>query len=219
MELLDDAAQVRKMLVDNRHRRWGFVVYRCTYEDDAAWTRFKELVAERARTSLAGSQAPELLQNLDIRYFDDRTAFEGASKDDARAHFVRWCASDEAKAEQFDPGDPALAVITTMHLSSPRYSYFAHVDTAALESIVGPDVVDEGDYVNIVDSQWYLPGPDDEGESADEGEEPVEGCRMYDVGWMKMSSGSLHLSAYAFLENADLWSSAYTRPPDEIWDR
>lgn len=34
-----DCKHVRELLEKDPESKWGFVVYRCTYDDDAAWDR------------------------------------------------------------------------------------------------------------------------------------------------------------------------------------
>lgn len=63
-------------------------------------------------------------------------------------------------------------------------------------------------------TEW-LPETDD---PTDEGEELVEGCRLYNIGWMKMGFRSICVPAYAYLDNQGLWMTAYKRPL-EVWTR
>jgi hypothetical protein len=36
---MDECQRIRNTLDNDPSRKWGFVVYRCTYADDAAWAR------------------------------------------------------------------------------------------------------------------------------------------------------------------------------------
>ena len=94
--------------------------------------------------------------------------------------------SKEAKAEQpsasffGDKNGSPRGVLT-------RYTFPIHVDAVSLHSVVHaapqlPQYDMEGiGYVNVLDCHWGDLDPEDQ----DEGEEPVEGCRLYDVGQMK----------------------------------
>lgn len=225
-----DAVKINTRLAEASHKIWGFVIYRCTYEDEVAWTRFKQIADERALSDLEESEAPQLLQSLSLKYFDDKEKHDGASKDQVREHFIQWCASDAAKAEHGDAG----LENDTMLYSSPRYSYCVHVDAGSLASVINgpqPPILDDRGvgWVNLIDAAWEIPEREtfnDDGNSSDveiddptdEGEEPIDGCRLYDVGWMKMGAQSLCVPAYTYLHNPSLWMAAYKRPP-EVWTR
>lgn len=51
----------------------------------------------------------------------------------------------------------------------------------------------------------------------DEGEDPVNGCKMYDVGWMKIGveCGLVNLN-YTWLRDSADWGREYRRPPDTL---
>ncbi|RWA12799.1 hypothetical protein EKO27_g2301 [Xylaria grammica] len=232
-----DEANVRDHLLQHRHRKWGFVIYRCTYEADADWARFMAIVSARARDGLESSDAPDILRMHHWRVFDDRKQFDGASKDHVRRHFRSWCASDEAMAEQYriDSQPVRPDGLDTMLGMTPRYTYCIHVDAESLRSVIhdGPQPPDHDlhgvGWVALIDSHWQMPNPetfDFEGngldpetdDPTDEGEVPVEGCRLYEVGWMRMGTQSIGVPAYAFLQRPGLFYAAYQRPPD-VWVR
>ena len=124
--------------------------------------------------------------------------FDDAPKNKTRTYFLKWCLSDAAKMEQYATDSRELKSLATMLSSSPRYTYFAHIDAASLQSVISGPLPPESNFdgtgwVNLVDAQWEMPDkdtfdyegngmdPDTDG-PADEGDEPVEGCRVYDVG-------------------------------------
>ncbi|KAK1764214.1 hypothetical protein QBC33DRAFT_547513 [Phialemonium atrogriseum] len=39
-------SQIRDWLRRIKHDKWGWVIYRCTYSDDAAWARFKQMIEQ-----------------------------------------------------------------------------------------------------------------------------------------------------------------------------
>jgi hypothetical protein len=230
-----DEEHIRDLLIERGHRKWGFVIYRCTYDDDDAWVRFMEIANRRGEDDLTDSDVPELLQTLDWKVHEDRELLDGASKDQVRKHFLSWVASDAAKAEQYDPNRPEWQAFDTMLGLTPRYTYCVHVDAAALHSVVyeapqPPDRDVRGiGYVNLIDAEWEMPDPatfdfeingmdPETDDPTDEGEEPIEGCRMTHVGWMKMGAQSMGVSAYAVLDKSGMFYAVYARPPD-VWTR
>ncbi|GAB7329066.1 hypothetical protein MBLNU13_g00904t1 [Cladosporium sp. NU13] len=42
-----------------KHNEWGFVIYRCTHQDDNAWERFKQIICERLQEIIQESQLRE----------------------------------------------------------------------------------------------------------------------------------------------------------------
>jgi len=47
LELPSPDSVLLATLAKAKHDKWGFVVYRCTYQDDHAWQRFKQIMHER----------------------------------------------------------------------------------------------------------------------------------------------------------------------------
>lgn len=89
-----------------------------------------------------------------------------------------------------------------------RYSCCIQVDAASLDSIIrGPQPpardIRKKAWVNVIDIQSKLPNT----ECEDEGEVEIDGCTLYDVGWMKVGVGSLARWAYAVLDRVG-WREA-----------
>lgn len=61
---MDDLEQVREALQRNADLEWGFVIYRCTYDNDEDWARFVDLNT-RVRLNLKEENARELLNRID----------------------------------------------------------------------------------------------------------------------------------------------------------
>lgn len=198
------------------------------------------LLNQRARESLEEEDALDLLATLDLSARDDRVLFDGADKSSVRDHFNAWLTSEEAAAaaEQADAWGRPRGVLFDrggsrtlgwkMQGGSTRYAFPIHVDTAALESVVGESVdrPEEG-YVNLINSYWAMPDPETydfegngkvrgEDDPTDEGEEPVEGCRLWDVGWMKADIFDLVPGKYATLLQPGRYYTCYKRPP-VVW--
>lgn len=65
-----------------RHDKRGFLIYRCTYAaDDAAWDRFKQIIKERSHQHIVESDVPEVVNSPEWTFVEDRTTWEGASKE------------------------------------------------------------------------------------------------------------------------------------------
>lgn len=177
------------------------------------------------RTVLEEYDYPELMDSLDWSV-QEGIALDGASKDEVRDRFRDWVSSSAA-AEEMLPGYPSTS---TSMLDTPRYNFCIHVDADSLDSVVDrgppPEVPDMNkiSYVNLLDVNFKMPdlatfdwesegmvkGVDD---PTDDGEPPVEGRTLEDVGWMKLCVDGLAPEAYAELEPVHRWYEFYRRPP------
>jgi hypothetical protein len=81
-----------KVLISSKHDKWGFVIYRCTYEDDQAWDRFQQVFRERKQQALQRSDTPKIADSHEWTFVDDRTALDGASRPQLRERFNEWAA-------------------------------------------------------------------------------------------------------------------------------
>jgi hypothetical protein len=72
-------------------------------------------------------------------------------------------------------------------------------------------------YVNLISKEWEPYDPveyEDENEIVEEPpEEPIEGCTLHDVGWMKVLYDRVMVSKYNYLRNGMAWEYEYRRPP------
>lgn len=110
-----------------------------------------------------------------------------------------------------------------------RYSFFIPFDDAEVCSVVdrpseppAKPMTKIVGCVNLIKAFWSLPSGEEEAErlrpemgvedAADEGEEPVEGCKMYDVGWRRrrMSVDTVMPEMYERLPGAR--EENYVRP-------
>lgn len=67
--------------------RWGFVIYRVTYDDDAMWECYFEVLKLSARDVLVNEGGDVLLMTAPGPVISDRATLDGASKADVRRHF------------------------------------------------------------------------------------------------------------------------------------
>jgi hypothetical protein len=78
---------VRTALGDEPNRKWGFVIYRCTYDDDAAWERFMAHLNTRTRLSLESYKDGDLFPRIDWSVQQD-PSLDGASVEEVREYVV-----------------------------------------------------------------------------------------------------------------------------------
>lgn len=216
---------LRDALHADRHDKWGWVIYRCTYDDDEAWSRFKQIVNDRSREELTESDAPQLLDSLEWTFVEDRQTLDGATKAELRPRFLAW-AKDACKLEQ-----PRDHDVGNYLLNIPRYNYFIYIDEPALRSVVHghPDDYWEEGWVDLVRACWKPQGPPVYTEEQiaalealggvhdeDDVHDPIEGCTEEDVGWMRMVSGMMNSEFYEAIYGVNSWYVFYQRPPEIV---
>ncbi|TLD39590.1 hypothetical protein E2P81_ATG00577 [Venturia nashicola] len=151
-------------------KKWGFVLYRCTYGDDATWARFMDVFEAMGRCHTMEDSTLNATLAFDVR--EDKVLFQSDDLTTVREHFNTWIHSEDVQSElreeehqEYD-GDADLlhrihcVQINTSkpaYLTRPRYSYFIYVDNSAMESVLAhqskPDLW-RGNYcgwVNVVD--------------------------------------------------------------------
>ncbi|KAF4550403.1 Hypothetical protein D9617_17g046710 [Elsinoe fawcettii] len=221
-----DAEYARGMVEDEGV--WGFIIYRCAYKSDEEWSRFLQVLNDNVRESLEAEDEEflDLMDSLDWDVQND-PELENASKGEVRRsayalvnrpypkliiyrRFQRWA------TEHSD-------------LSSPRSNFCIMVDQdcidATLSAPAPPDYDSEHKaFVYLIDRNWRPHFVDDtygdsadgtdsaERELADEGFEPLDGCRMDDVGFVKLAVTHVAPRAFSVLDDPG-WESVYRRPP------
>ncbi|KAG8625401.1 hypothetical protein KVT40_007152 [Elsinoe batatas] len=203
-----DAEYAREIVEDEGV--WGFVVYRCSYKSDGEWLRFLQILNDNVRESLEADDEEylDLMDTLDWAV-QETPELEGASKEEIRRRFRDW-ASEHAD------------------LSSPRSSFCIMVDQDCIDATLGAPAPPEYDsehkaFVYIIDKNWRQRHYEDnvDGASgggkdpADEGFDPLDGCRMDDVGWMKLAVSHVAPRAFSILDDPG-WEGAYRRPPKVV---
>jgi hypothetical protein len=220
---------------------WGFVIYRCSYGTDQEWYRFMKIFKAQAEDAIANAcGAPWLYQKLSWTVVEDRS-LKGATTAQVRAAFRNWIFSPQADSEIpaalrqrvdiIPPGHtPEEARLLSRTRVAPRYQYCVQVDDIALKSIL--KYGEEEPYsnyhghVNIVKVDWEIPDPNTpEHKDAeklgynpvDEGEPPIEGCRLYDVGWMRCDVEGMLSALYTYLVKDGNWDDWYYHRPPQVW--
>lgn len=214
--LPSEERQILDRLRQGKHDKWGWVVYRCTYNDDEGWNRFKDIITRQLRRSIVDSDTPEIGDSLVWTFVEDRNMLDNASKDQLRVHFKDWA------AKAFDAENPRREQRLYGTVFCARYKYFIQIDEGALRSVVydAPQATErdpygEG-YVNFVKADWEPTSEDIPEEDKDlEPYEPIERCCDEDVGWMKLMSTQLTATFYNDMSGfSQEWYCYYKRPPE-----
>lgn len=105
MSLPDPASLVKESLARSKHDKWGWVIYRTTYSNDPAWTKFKHMITQQSAHYLRDSDSPEIFDSLEWTFMDDGATFNGASPEFLRTHFRNWAeraaVSENPRASEF----------------------------------------------------------------------------------------------------------------------
>ncbi|CAO2653500.1 Nn.00g029110.m01.CDS01 [Neocucurbitaria sp. VM-36] len=184
--------------------KWGWVIYRCSYDDadNETWARFRTRIEADSRETIAQSDAPEIADRLEWTWVEDRASLDGVSTAALRKRFRAWVA-DQVKRQ---PGN--------YHPSSvARFRYFIKIDKEVLQNLAG--YLDDGgwskgDFVKIVNADWE-PSTDEEQDIL----EPIDGCTEKDVGWMRIVPCMIDTEFYDALNGDEMaWDDQfYKRPP------
>lgn len=168
------ADNIERYLEEDGHRKWGFVIYRCTYENNSDWEEFMARLRYRIRNTLEFYNGLDMMDSLLLTVFDDKSLFDDASTMSVREHFKQWTAT----APAIEQGEGVAASV------AQRYRFCIQVDEAALESVVrdAPDASTDG-FVNLIWKDWAPRAPD----PREPEEEEIEGCTQHDVGWMMVA--------------------------------
>lgn len=73
--------RVRTALEKDPNSKWGFVIYRCTYGDDAAWERFMCHLQTRTRLNLETYGESDLFSRIDWSVQHDTSLDEAGSEE------------------------------------------------------------------------------------------------------------------------------------------
>ena len=198
---------IERALVEDGHRTWGFVIYRCTYSDDAAWTRLLQTLTQHTHDTLKYYNGLDLINgnpfNFQLTVIEDRPFLDGVTTATVRAHFKQWATDAVAREQGGADKTPGL---------SQRYRYCIRVDAAGLQSHAEEEDNEEDDrFVDLIWKDWEpsIPDPRERPEPA------VEGCTRPDVGWMRVATRGLMVDMYDALRDQNAWYSEYRRP-DEV---
>lgn len=198
---LNNADNIERYLEEDGHRKWGVVIYRCTYDSDSDWQEFMKRLYQQAEKTLQFYNGLDLMESLDLLVFDDPSISNDASTAAIRDHFKEWATTALYQEQNTGPAQ------------SQRYRYCIQVDDYALKSVISHDPEMPSGIVNLIWKDW-VPTSD----PREPMEEPIEGCTQVNVGWMIVSYESVIVSLYYHLRDWNAWYVEYRRPP-EVADR
>ena len=214
---------IERQLHEDGHRTWGFVIYRCSYDNDADWVEFLRRLRFHIEDMFDYFNGRDILDKFSLTVLDDRSLFDGASTDAIRQHFRLWgsmaCQTEQRPDESSNIGitDNSAGTAAVGIGCSPRYRFAVQVDAEALRSIVhnAPvppelDTTKKG-YVKLIDTSWHLGRSDGR---FDHSLEPIEGVTEYDVGWMKVPYQNVMTEYYTKCRSLNNWYINYRRPAE-----
>lgn len=79
------------------YKTWGFAIYRCTYDDDAAWSDLVAKIKAAVVYSLKEAGRVDLGRSHELTIVKDKHTLSNASPYEVRRQFRRWCDEHEYK--------------------------------------------------------------------------------------------------------------------------
>ncbi|KAK2059003.1 hypothetical protein LY76DRAFT_512970 [Colletotrichum caudatum] len=194
--------------------KWGFVIYRCTYDDDELWSRYLAQLKEFYHSHLAENRRAELLeQYLDWVVIEDRPTLDNASRPDIRRRFNQWV------LEQDVPKLPVSLLTYRLPIQLPRFQYCIYVDKECLNTVTQFQEANDGTslfpahlppmVLAIIDRTWTPDGTEDDDER---GYPLIDGSDRKYVGWMYCNAFYVGV-IYEDFHQGGLDDNAYHRPP------
>lgn len=136
------ADELDRFLQSDGFKTWGFVIYRCTYENDSDWYKFMTLLRNKTINNLKAYNGLDLLNEFAPTVLENRQ-FEGASATSLSLHFREWAANAMYEEQVITPSEG-------VYVQSARYRFFVMVDQEALKSVLSaPDDIDTA-FVRLV---------------------------------------------------------------------
>ncbi|KFZ16776.1 hypothetical protein V502_04906 [Pseudogymnoascus sp. VKM F-4520 (FW-2644)] len=203
--------------------KFGFVIYRCTYSDDAAWTQLLSLIKREAQEGIKklGPGRDWLGAHLEWTVVEDPT-LDGATQEEVKRRFGGWADGVVEEYERTSTGNVRRL---------PRFNYCVFVDEKGLASLEKSKAV-----VVLMRSERGIPAwvleaqaaasrrPQSSVDSEDEEEENFEDeeeeeeeeddipLAAHEATWMYVETQYL-LSLYNSLHAGSGWKHSYVRPP------
>lgn len=175
---------------------WGFVIYRCTYSDNALFTKYIEEMKRQILQDLQEIGKADLLEQYLKYTMIEEPTLAGASKHEIRERFRQWVAdrSTERDGEGFDHPFtkglfPDLNPIFNQEHPIPRFHYCISIDDRCLETFQIYTAWCEAGRIGLrplvacVLIDLSCP-PEGTGEK---GFPNIEGCTKSHLGWMYLS--------------------------------
>ncbi|KAJ5672491.1 hypothetical protein N7507_001618 [Penicillium longicatenatum] len=195
---LNEVDRPEALLEKDNFKIWGFVIYRCTYQDNAEWEEFMARFLSAVPEFLQYYSGLDLLDTFTPTAFED-PSFEGATVVTLREHFNQWAKT----ARQEEQG--------------VSEDYRARTGKLWNSVLNAPEDFDEEvAFVRMVHAEWEPREYDEEdiaNGDVEPPEEPLEGCTEHDIGWMKMYWRITELPGFGHLRDIDDWQTHYVRSP------
>jgi hypothetical protein len=203
--------------------KWGWIIYRTSYKDDAAWELFKDRLVNNWTRIRDPDVPPAVLRAMDWTFISDRPTLDGASREQLRERFRAWRETAvQAENPRRDPADTVMG---------QRYRYFLQVDEESLQSVVeGDGDTLDGSWVNFVrcddEMDKYIQTLEEDKErdareprdQEDEGLGTSEPPKPEDEWWMMISTDMIHLDFYTtMVAPLEIWWIYYREPPEVLW--
>lgn len=208
--------------------KFGFVIYRCTYGDDAAWTQLLSLIKQQAQEGIKelGPGRDWLGAHLEWTVVEDPT-LDGATQEDVKRRFDGWADGVLKEHELTDRGNMRKL---------PLFNFCVFVDEKCLASLETsraevdgrkPPVfvtlmrVERGIPTWILEAQAAASQHPRSGVDSEDNEEPFEDeeeeeddipLAAHQATWMYIETQYL-LSLYDSLHADSVWEHFYVRPP------
>lgn len=113
-------------------RKWGFRIYRCTYNDDAAWNRYITNLQHHVNEGLKANGSDYMLTPYhEWMIEEDRVSLDGVSKEVVRARFREW---SEARSVARDGPGADHELIKVIGLVA-RFEACVMIDKECLDSM------------------------------------------------------------------------------------
>ncbi|KAF4184904.1 hypothetical protein CNMCM8927_001236 [Aspergillus lentulus] len=217
------ADRVEKALKEAGLRTWGFPIYRCTYQNDSDWAELLDRYRWHISDMLKNHNGLDMLHSFQTTVFEHRALFEGASTATIREHFQKWATT---AIQEESGGSPDM--IRYSNVEAARYRFCLFVDEESLQSVLQApidDCLNKDASLNMLHGWWKpesiedfiqegLEDVDNPEDLLDDGYDPVGGCTLKDVGWMKVALCDAGLEGFQEMGKAGAWERLYERPQE-----
>ncbi len=129
--------QIHETLQRGHLGKWGWVIYRTSYKDDAAWDRFQRYVNEWSRETLRKEGASPLVSGTVDWTFVSDPALDGVSREELCESFHQW------RRRAMWTENPRMRSPKTIRNIPQRYIYFVRADEDALNSVARGSTLDQ----------------------------------------------------------------------------
>ncbi|KAF9875099.1 hypothetical protein CkaCkLH20_07365 [Colletotrichum karsti] len=161
--------------------RWGFYLYRATYDDQHLWERYISFLSGMASSYLARDtthRRQEIRDKFRLSLVEDPDALDGATMNDVKARFQNW--SDSLPDEGIEDEE----VPKEQNRDYARFRYCLFVDAECLESFkqqegrlndyAGGDHAEGGAFVKVINAEHQVIDSEGDDSEADENLEEEE---------------------------------------------